>query len=133
MILKLTGKSARVAACEAVWRADDGWVVRITEPTRSLEASALMHAELQEVSERVQWAGQYLSVEDWKRLITAAWMRATGQKVTLLPAVDGNGFDALYRRTSLMTKGEMNDLIAYIQAWKADVPELQGEQNHVQK
>lgn len=133
MIYKLTGPAARTAAIKAISVAPEGWFCRITEPNRSLEANALLHAELQEVSERVQWAGEYLSVEDWKRLLTAAWMRATGQKVTLLPAVDGNGFDALYRRTSLLTKVEMNELIAYVQAWKADVPELQGAQNHVPK
>jgi hypothetical protein len=125
LIFKLTGRDAKVAAIKAITEAPIGWVVRITEPTRSLEANALLHAELQEVSEQVKWAGQYLSVDDWKRLLTAAWMRATGQKVTLLPAVDGNGFDALYRRTSLMTKTEMNELIGYIQAWKADKEELQ--------
>lgn len=124
MIYTLTGDTARSAAIRAVSQAPDGWVVRITEANRSLEANALLHAELQEVSERIKWTNQYLSVEDWKRLLTAAWMRATGQTVTLLPSVDGNGFDAIYKRTSTLTKAEMSELIDYIKSWKAERPEL---------
>lgn len=125
LIYTLTGDTARSAAIRAVSQAPDGWVVRITEANRSLEANALLHAELQEVSERIKWTNQYLSVEDWKRLLTAAWMRATGQTVTLLPSVDGNGFDAIYKRTSTLTKAEMSELIDYIKSWKADREEFQ--------
>lgn len=120
MIYTLTGQVSRLAVCRHVMDAPEGWIVRITEPTRSLEANALLHAELQEVAENVQWGGSLQTIETWKRLLTAAWMRATDRKATLLPALDGHGFDVLYQRTSLLTKAEMNELIAYIQAWKAD-------------
>lgn len=119
-MLLLNNRTAREAACLRIYAAPDGYVVRITEPTRTLEQNALLHAELSEVAEKLIWAGEKQDVETWKRLLTAAWMRATGQKVTLLPAVDGHGFDALYRRTSHMGKAEMIDLIEYIRSWKAD-------------
>lgn len=124
MILKLTHPQARQAAINAVMNAPEGWVMRLGEPTRSLEANALLHAELQEISGLVQWGGGFQDVETWKRLLTAAWMRATDRKVTLLPAIEGSGFDVLYQRTSTLGKGEMNELISYIQAWKADRPEF---------
>lgn len=116
-ILKITGQRARQAACEAVMGAPDGWMVRISLPTRSLDQNALLHALLTEISDSVEWAGQFRDVETWKRLLTCAWMRATGQSAEMLPAIDGHGFDVLYRRTSQLDVAEMRDLIEYVQAW----------------
>ncbi len=123
-VLTLTGPVARKAACQFVLSAPEGWTVKIGEPGRTLEQNALLHAELSEISEKLKWGGEFQDIETWKRLLTAAWMRATGQKVTLLPAVDGHGVDALYRRTSRMGKAEMIDLIEYVKAWKADQEEF---------
>lgn len=119
-------QNSRPAIYERVKNTPDGYVIRISEPTRTLEQNALLHAELQEIAEKVKWAGNYLDVDDWKRLLTAAWMRATDRKVLLLPAVDGHGIDALYRRTSTLSKSELSELVSYIQAWKADREEFNG-------
>ena len=119
MIFRLAHAVARNRALDAVKNAPDGFVVTVREPTRNLEQNAALHALLQEIAESRQWAGQPLDVEDWKRLLTAAWMRATGRGIRLVPALDGQGFDALYQRTSTLTKAEMSELIDYIQAWKA--------------
>lgn len=128
MTFKITGDIARDAICRRIMHAPLGQMVRISEPSRSLEQNALLHAELQEISQKLKWAGGFRSVDDWKRLLTAAWMRATDRKVVLLPAVDGEGFDVLYQRTSTLTKTEMVDLVAYIQAWKSDRPEFEYEE-----
>ena len=119
MIFRLVHAIARQRALEAVKNAPDGYIVTVRGPTRNLEQNAALHALLQEIAETRQWAGQRLDVEDWKRLLTAAWMRATGRGIRLVPALDGQGFDALYQRTSTLTKAEMSELIDYIQAWKA--------------
>lgn len=125
-VLKITGVEARKAACIAVMACPDGWLVKVSEPTRSLEQNALLHAELQEISERVKWDGQLWTVDEWKRLLTAAWMRAIKEyPCTPVRALDHPGLDFLYRRTSTLTVPEMNDLIAYIQAWKAGRPEFE--------
>ena len=116
-LLKITGPAARKAACEAVMSAPDGWMVRVSLPTRSLEQNALLHALLSEISESTPWAGQLRDLETWKRLLTCAWMRATGQGVEMLPALDGHGFDVLYRRTSQLDVAEMTELIEYVQCW----------------
>lgn len=123
--LVLTGQPARQAAIQAIAHCPDGMVFKLLEPTRSLEQNALLHAELSEISGKLRWAGEFRSIDDWKRLLTAAWMRATNRSAVLLPAVDGSGFDVLYQKTSTLTKAEMNDLLAYVQAWKADRPEFQ--------
>ena len=119
MIFRLAHAIARQRALEAVKNAPDGYIVTVRGPTRNLEQNAALHALLQEIAETRQWAGQLLDVEDWKRLLTAAWMRATGRGIRLVPAMDGQGFDALYQRTSTLTKAEMSELIDYIQAWRA--------------
>lgn len=126
MIYTITPQSRR-AICARIMTAQEGYVVRISEPTRSLEQNALLHAELSEIADKVTWAGEKRSIDDWKRLLTCAWMRATDRNAVLLPAVDGQGFDVLYRRTSTMGKAEMIELIDYIQAWKAERPEFQEE------
>ena len=119
MIFRLAHAIARQRALESVKNAPDGYIVTVRGPTRNLEQNAALHALLQEIAETRQWAGQRLDVEDWKRLLTAAWMRATGRGIRLVPAMDGQGFDALYQRTSTLTKAEMSELIDYIQAWRA--------------
>jgi len=84
---------------------------------RSVEANSKLHALLADIAAQKQWAGQWLDVEDWKRLITAGWERASGAHVRIFPALDGVGMDVLYRRTSRMTKQEMSELLEYATAW----------------
>jgi hypothetical protein len=117
---RLNNQLARQAACRAVLDAPAGWICKVTQETRSLEANALLHALLAEISAKEKWAGELRDKETWKRLLTCAWMRATNRNVEMLPAVDGHGFDVLYRRTSTLSVREMNELIEYIQCWWAE-------------
>lgn len=87
---------------------------------RSTEQNAKLHALLHDIAEQKQWAGQKLDVEAWKRLMTAAWARATGRNAEMYPALDGQGFDVVYRRTSRMSKSEMVELIEYATAWAVE-------------
>jgi hypothetical protein len=120
-MFRLVHQAARENAIQAIRQAPDGWVVKVTEPTRNLEQNALLHAELQELAVGKQWCGLTLDVEQWKRLLTSAWMRATQQGgVLYVQSVDGQGMDVIYQRTSTMSKAEMNELIEYIKAWKAE-------------
>lgn len=121
----LAHDTARNRAMQAVAEAPDGMVVTIKEPTRNLEINAALHATLTEIAARMKWAGKQWDVETWKRLLVAAWTRASGQPVVMLPAIDGAGVDIVFRRTSQMTQAEMRDLMAFIDAWAAEQPELQ--------
>lgn len=62
----------------------------------------------------------YLRQSVDERLLTAAWCRATGESVTILPALDGHGVDLVPRRTSKLTKAECCELIEYITAWAVE-------------
>ncbi len=94
-------------------------VVELKPATRSNEQNALLHAHLSEIARTHDWAGSKRDIDTWKRLLTAAWLRARGESVEILPALDGHGVDVVFRRTSQMTVGEMSELIEYVLAWRA--------------
>ncbi len=96
--------------------------VGITEykPTRTLEQNDKLHAICSDISKQRQWAGVWLDTEEWKRLLTAAWCRAHNQGAKILPALDGQGFDVLYQRTSKLSVQEMSELIEFAQWWAAE-------------
>ena len=116
----LAHDQARQNALQGVKTAPQGYVVEIRPKTRSLEQNALLHALIQEIAKSVIWAGSLREVDTWKRLLTAAWLRARGEPIEMLPAIDGNGVDIVFRRTADLTISEMNELIDYIQAWAID-------------
>jgi hypothetical protein len=105
--------------------APEGWRVTFEPPKRGLDINAALHATLGEIAARVEWAGRRRSIECWKRLLVAAWMRAVGEQVEMLPALDGHGVDIVYSPTSEMSQAQMRDLLAYIDAWKAEQPAFQ--------
>ena len=102
-------------------RVADGRAVTLTleDERRNNSQNALLHAILTEISRTHEWAGQKRDVETWKRLMVAAWCRAKGEQVEMLPAIDGHGFDIVFRRTSKMSKAEVAELIDYVEAWRA--------------
>lgn len=105
---------------KAMLMAGHRMVVEVRQETRSLAENAMLHALLTQISESVDWAGKRRDVETWKRLLTAAWCRAHGETLELLPALDGNGVDIVFRRTSQLTRSECADLIEFVQCWAAE-------------
>jgi len=95
-------------------------VVEVKPEKRSLAENAMLHALLTQISRQVEWAGSKRDVETWKRLLTAAWTRARGEHVEMLPALDGHGVDIVFRRTSDLTKAECAELIEFVLAWAAE-------------
>lgn len=116
----LVHQEARRNAQQAIETAADGSVVEIKEKTRTLAQNALLHTLIRKVSKTIEWAGAKRDEETWKRLLTAAWLRARGEAIEILPALDGHGVDIVFRRTSDLTIKETNELIEYIEAWSAE-------------
>jgi hypothetical protein len=54
----------------------------------------------------------------------AAWLRARGEHVEILPALDGHGVDVVFRPTSKLSRAECAELSEFIMAWgtERDVP-----------
>lgn len=112
IILKLTGQLAKQAACRYVNEAPEGYVVTVSEPTRTLEANAKMWAMLSEIAAQTDWHGIRLSAEEFKDLLSAGLVKSK-----VVPNIEGNGFVVLGQRTSKMSKREMGDLIDLITAF----------------
>lgn len=87
---------------------------------RSNEKNAHLHAILGAIAKQKQWAGQWLDIEAWKRLIVAAYERTHGREVEIYPAIDGKGFDVVYRRTSRMSQEEIREVILFAESWAID-------------
>lgn len=94
-------------------------VMEVKPETRSSAQNRLLHACLSDISKQVEWAGARRDVDTWKRLLTAAWMRARGEHIEMLPALDGHGVDIVFRRTSQLTKAECAELSEFVFAWAA--------------
>ena len=96
------------------------FILSIKPEKRSLDQNAKLHSMMSDISKQLEWAGSHRSIETWKRLLTAAWCRAKGEHVEMLPAIDGHGFDIVFRHTSKLTKSECADLIEFIYAWATE-------------
>ena len=115
-------------AIMTVWQHAKGWLVagdqrltlEIRPEKRSDAQNRLLHACLGEISKQVEWAGCKRDVDTWKRLLTAAWLRARGEPIEMLPALDGHGVDIVFRRTSQLTKAECAELSEFVMAWAAE-------------
>lgn len=90
--------------------------MRLTEPTRSLEANAQMWVLLECFAEQLEWPVNgvmtKLSKEEWKTLTTAAFER---EQVRVSPGLDG-GMVMLGARTRQYGKAKMSEFIDFLQA-----------------
>lgn len=91
--------------------------VSITEQDRSIEQNARLHAMLSDIAHQVEWHGQKFNITVWKRLCTAAWLREEGEQPLLVPALDGQGFDLIFERTSKLSVKKCAALITWIEAF----------------
>ena len=114
-------------AIETAWRHAKAWLMaghrltlEVRPEKRSDAQNRLLHACLSEISKQVEWAGCKRDVDTWKRLLTAAWLRARGEPIEMLPALDGHGVDIVFRRTSQLTKAECAELSEFVMAWAAE-------------
>ncbi|WP_160286377.1 recombination protein NinB [Pseudomonas knackmussii] len=94
--------------------------VAISDEDRTAEQNAKLHAMLTDISRQVEHAGKKWNVLIWKRLCTAAWLREEGENATMIPALDGNGFDVIYEKTSKLGVKKCASLIEWVQAFGAE-------------
>jgi len=125
----LTNSDARqhmVSAWELVTKlVSAGKRVRVTvgeaKSKRSTEQNDRFHAICHELSEQLQWAGQSIDTEGWKRLLVDCWARATDRSQgRVVPSLDGHSVVNLGIQTRSLPVGEMSDLIEFAQFYCAD-------------
>lgn len=95
-------------------------LISITDEDRTAEQNAALHAKLADISRQVEHAGKKWNILIWKRLCTAAWLREIGENATMIPAIDGNGFDVIYEKTSKLGVKKCASLIEWINAFGAE-------------
>lgn len=106
----------RALAAERLSKAPDGWVMELRDRTRSTEQNARLWAALTDISVQVEWFGQRLAPEDWKTIL----MAALNQEMRMVPNINNNGFIALGRSSSKLTKQEFSDLLELVAAFGAE-------------
>lgn len=124
----LTDRAVARRALTVVWQrvsaalaqGQQAVTLEVRPATRSDAQNRLLHGLLQQIADRLQWAGARRDVETWKRLLTAAWMRARNEHIEMLPAIDGHGVDIVFRRTAQLTRAECAELTEFVQAWAAE-------------
>jgi hypothetical protein len=112
-IYKLTAMS-RPLALDAVKCAPEGYVVRVDEPTRTLDQNSKLWPMLNDIAKQVIWYGARLQDHEWKDVFTAALVKAK-----VVPGLDG-GFVVCGQRTSLMGKKMFSDLIELMYAFGSE-------------
>ena len=82
-----------------------------------------LHALCSDLSKQQDWprgSGIKIGVVAWKRLLIAAWERAHERPPEIYPAIDGHGFDVVYKRSSRMSRQEMEGVLHFGNAWAAE-------------
>ena len=125
MNLTLINNTVKARAIDMLSRIEIGagpvYQVSITEADlRSIEQNARLHAALSDIARQVEWHGQRLSLEVWKRLCVAAYMREQRKSPLLVPALDGQGVDIIYERTSRMSKRTISELMEWVYAFGSE-------------
>ena len=99
---------------QAVQNADDGDIVEISKPKRTLEQNAAQWPILEEFARQKQWPvnGElcWLTKEEWKDILTAAYKK---EQVRLAQGIDG-GVVMLGQRTSKFKKKEFSEWLEYL-------------------
>ena len=107
---------ARANALQAVEDAPEGYVITVSEPTRSFEQNAAQWPILQAFADQLQWpvngSMEWLTPEEWKDILTAAFRRET---VRVAMGLDG-GMVMLGARTSKFSKGQFSEWLDFLNA-----------------
>lgn len=85
-----------------------------TDEVRTLDQNRKFHAMVDDIARQVEWAGEKMDAEDWKRLLLAA---KYGQRTVPNP-INGIGFVVVNsRRSRALTIEEMSDFLMEIEVF----------------
>lgn len=108
----LAGPSQKRFAHELIDKVPFGYVVKISEPTRSTDANSMMWALLSDIS-RAKPEGRRWTPETWK----SAFLHSLGHQVLFCEGLDNSGPFPVGFRSSKLTVKQMADMITCIQQY----------------
>jgi hypothetical protein len=115
-IVILRDSATRRRAHEAIDAAPDGYAMRLTPPTRSLEQSAKFHAICGDLAKQLPYAGKRRTLDEWKFLLISGHSVATKEGTEIVPGLEGE-FLNLRESSASMTVARMGSLIEYATAY----------------
>ena len=110
--IRLIADRQRRFALHCVEHAEEGSVVTIRPPKRSIEQNNKMWAMLADIA-KSKPEGRQWTPETWK----CAFMNARGHQIKFAEALDGSGPFPMGFKTSQLGIREMADLITFIQEY----------------
>ena len=102
----------------AIASANEGWVVTVKPPTRTLDQNAKFHAMVGEMN-GVAWYGKARSADDWKTLFVSGHTVVTGGSAEVIPGLERE-FVNIRESTATMSKERSSSLIDYTGHWMAE-------------
>lgn len=116
----LTTDRVRANAARACHEAQEGAIVTIGPPTRTLDQNSAMWPILEAFARDLQWPVNgrmtHMTADEWKDVLTAAFRR---EQPRMAPGMDG-GVVMLGQRTSKFNKREMSDFLEFLHATAVD-------------
>lgn len=113
----LINDQVRKNALAAVYAAPADFVVTVSEPKRSTDQNAMVHALLSDLARSpLQWAGKRRTLDEWKMLMVSAHAVATGKPGEVIPGIEGE-FVAIRESTASMGVARASSLIEYVLAF----------------
>jgi len=114
---RLVHSAARRLAIDAVVHAENGMVVTIRKPKRSLDQNAIFHAICDDIAKsKIEWFGRERSAEEWKVLLVSAHAAATGRGCEMVQGLEGE-LVQVRESTAAMSVSRSSSLIEYAVAW----------------
>ncbi len=113
--LILTSQSQKQRAISWIDKAPVNTRLTFNSPKRTLDQNDKMWAMLTDVAEQCLHHGLKLKPDDWKNL----FLDALERELRMVPNLSGDGFVALNRSSSNLSKGEMSDMIELLYAYGA--------------
>ncbi len=115
-LLILANESVRERAVDWIAKAPVGTRIEFKGPKRSLEQNAKLWATLTDIASQATHSGRKYTTDQWK----AIFLNAIGREIQFIPALDGQSFIPWGQSSSDLSKDEMSELLAFMEAWCAE-------------
>ena len=115
---RLINMEVRCNAAAYCMVAPEGQFARFSDPTRTLEQNAKMHACFGDIAKQAKYLGRVLAMPQWKTLLISGHAVATGLGVDMVPGIEGE-FVNIRESSANMTVPRMCSVIEYSLAYGA--------------